>query len=255
MKVEIQPCSNLSLIELSRLFSDCFAGYPVPITLDAEGLARRVRREQIDLHRSVALYQGGDPVGLALLGIRGERHWCGGFGIIAARRGRGLAKTLWDAMMAQVRGPLSLEVLATNSVALDFYLKQGMKKNRELLVMEGEGGGQADPQEADPVPLIMRSERSQAPAWQRDIPALLTLSGLRGYVTADAYVVIDSTHTIVDAGARSAESAAQLISTLQGKLRLVNEPEGSSFSTVLPETCRQFELTLEAPRNDGSLLG
>lgn len=242
--LEIRPCSHFNLVELAQIFTDSFAGYSIPIALDAESLALRIRREQIDLHRSVVLYQGAQPVGIALLGIRGDRYWCGGFGILAPFRGRGLAKKLWCAMLHQVKGHFSLEVLATNQVALDFYLKQGMIKQRELLILEGEGGGCGEVLRGDPFPLILKSERLWRPAWQRDIPTLLTLVGLQAYADPEAYIVLDPKQLIVDAGARSREAAASLIAKVSGPLRLVNEPEESYFSTVLPETGRQYELTL-----------
>lgn len=237
-------CSDLSLVALAELFAAGFAGYSVPLNVTAESLAARVRREGIDLHRSVALLDEDRPIGLALLALRGRRCWVGGFAIVESHRGRGLAHLLWDAMLVHVEVPLSLEVLATNEVAHRFYLDKGMQQVRDLIIGRHETSA-APPQEQDAEWLVLHGQRRWRPAWQREIPALLSLPNLRAFGDVETWVVIDDAGTIVDTGAASLESAKALLGTLPGPLRLVNEPEESPYAQIVVETGRQHELILE----------
>ena len=71
-----------------------------------EGFAARVRNEQLDLYRSVALMMGDRPAGQATLALRGERAWCGGFGIVPEFRGQRLGPPLFAELVAQKAGAL-----------------------------------------------------------------------------------------------------------------------------------------------------
>lgn len=236
-------CSEMSLLALAELFEAGFAGYSVPLNVSAESLAGRVRREAIDLHRSVALLDGEQPVGLALLALRGGRSWVGGFAIVESHRGRGLAHSLWNAMLGNAEGCLSLEVLRSNEVARRFYLDKGMRHVRDLLILRHENDNAvAQPQDA--ANLILHGRRRWPPAWQRDVPSLLALSNLKAYGDPDAWVIVDEAGTIVDTGAPDIESAQALLATIPGPLRLVNEPEESPYARILIETGRQHELQL-----------
>ena len=53
-----------------------------------------VRTFDLDLDASLVAVDDGEPVGLVNLGVRGERGWIGGLGVVAEARRRGLGRTL-----------------------------------------------------------------------------------------------------------------------------------------------------------------
>src|SRR5262245_28206210 len=102
-KLSFAAASSFSLDALGDIFTRSFEDYFYPGTTNAAALAARVRTEQIDLHHSLVLRLADAPAGLALLGLRGDRAWCGGFGVMLPYRGRGLAHHLAAAMLDQAR--------------------------------------------------------------------------------------------------------------------------------------------------------
>jgi GNAT superfamily N-acetyltransferase len=207
--------ASYTLEALGDIFTRSFEDYFYPGTTTAAVLAARVRTEQIDLHRSLVMRVGDDAAGIALLGLRGDRAWCGGFGVTMPFRGRGLAHGLAAAMLDQarqagVRG-CGLEVLTRNQRAIKTYTRAGFQRLRDLQVLEWrqapelpEIGAHA---EGKAVGQVGRTLRQQAEtdlqatlvqstpaallahfaalhtvpsAWQRDLPALLVRGGMSG---------------------------------------------------------------------------
>ncbi|MEO7909862.1 MAG: GNAT family N-acetyltransferase [Roseiflexaceae bacterium] len=163
-------------------------------------LANRVRIEQIDLHRSLVMRLGDQLAGLALLGLRGDRAWCGGFGVMLPLRGRGLAHELAMAMLEQARQAgargCGLEVLTRNQPAIKTYARAGLKPMRDLQVLEWrrsqeppEPSIQSEDQLAQLHPATVLTHfaafHPTPAAWQRDLPALLARSGMHGLALMD----------------------------------------------------------------------
>src|ERR1044071_5337414 len=95
--------ASVSLEEFAEAFSVGFSGYPIPIVFDASKLSRKVRTEQYDLEHSLVAYEGGERVGMAVLAVRGDAGWCGGFGVAPERRGRGLGRLMMRALLDNAR--------------------------------------------------------------------------------------------------------------------------------------------------------
>lgn len=271
--IDFAPAASLSLEALADLFTRSFEQYFYPGTMTAADLAARVRVEQIDLWRSTVLRVAEEPAGLALLAVRPGEAWCGGFGIVLARRGQGLAQQLADAMVsgARVSGApkLRLEVLARNERAVRVYRRAGFRTLRDLLVLEWrrpEGHAPAGTPvmgEAEPRALLRHFDalHRQPAAWQRDLPALLARSGLRGYALGPAespraYALVqpaaDGAARIADLAATDEGAARVVADGLQARyarLISVNEPEGSPQALALAaagfaEVDRQHEMEL-----------
>ena len=271
--------SSFSLDALAHIFTRSFEAYFYPGKTTAAVLAARVRTEQIDLHRSLVLQLADAPAGIALLGLRGDRAWCGGFGVMLPFRGRGLAHHLAAAMLEQARQAgaraCMLEVLTRNDRALKTYLRAGFQARRDLQIfdwrrpgdrhdtpLEGHGSaGGASVIEIAPSQLLEQfaALHPVPAAWPRDLPALLTRGGMRGLalIEADmprAYALIDPTPDggarIEDLGADGAERAAVLLARLQARYpRLIslNEPADSQLTPAFAasgfaEVDRQHEL-------------
>lgn len=272
------PASSYSLEALGDIFTRSFENYFYPGTTTAAVLAARTRVEQLDLHRSLVLRVGEAPAGIALLALRGDRAWCGGFGVMLPLRGRGLAHSLAAAMLDQARQAgarvCELEVLTRNQPALKTYLRAGFQARRDLQIFEWRRPEDRPEQpaedsatallEASPDRLLgqFAALHGSPPAWQRDLPALLTRGGMRGLVlgereTPSAYALLtptpDGGARIEDVGARNTERGALLLSLLQARyarLISVNEPSDSPLSaafaaTGFHEADRQHELWVE----------
>jgi GNAT superfamily N-acetyltransferase len=215
LAVTFAPAASYTLDALGDIFTRSFENYFYPGTTTTAILSARVRTEQIDLHRSLVMRVGEDPVGIALLGLRGDRAWCGGFGVTLAFRGRGLAHELVTAMLDQARQAgargCGLEVLTRNQRAINTYTRAGFQRARDLLVLEWRhpqmltefAASSEDPQLDGQVGQNLRQQKDsntlpltvQQPsalleyfatlhhvpaAWQRDLPALLVRGGMHG---------------------------------------------------------------------------
>jgi len=243
----------------------------VPMTYDVPMLSRKIRMEQCDLQHSLIAYEGEEHAGVAVLAIRGERGWCAGFGIVPGLRGRGVGRLLMEEFLKSARKAgvrhLSLEVLKENEAARRLYESAGMRVVRDLLVLEREAEQSAtegfELEEAEACDLLPHFTRlhAVAPAWQRDLPALLAarVRGLRlgPREMPRAYALIsegsDGKTHLTDLAAEDVEAARELSSGLARvacALRIVNEPLRSLFVEPLiergfVETLRQYEMAIE----------
>src|SRR5215216_4288567 len=137
-QITFVSATSYSLDALGDIFTRSFENYFYSGTTTAAILSGRVRTEQIDLQHSLVMQVGGDQAGIALLGLRGDRAWCGGFGVMLPFRRRGLAHKLAAAMLDQARQAgvygCGLEVLTRNQAAISTYLRAGFKLVRDLQV-------------------------------------------------------------------------------------------------------------------------
>lgn len=269
--IEFVPAGRLSLDRLADLFTRSFEGYFYHMTALPDQLAQRVRVEQIDLWRSPVLLAGGEPAGVALVALRGERAWCGGFGIVSRQRGQSMARRLAETMLDEARNGgaryFTLEVLARNERALHIYKQTGMRIVRDLLVLEwrhtpgatlSEGPTLVNTAPANLLALFGLLHPAP-PAWQRDLPALLSRGGMHGLALEEAgrpvaYALFQtapgSGARIIDLGARDGASATTLLHGLKSRfarLTTVNEPEHSPITAALvaagfTEIDRQHEM-------------
>jgi GNAT superfamily N-acetyltransferase len=273
--VHFAPAAQLSLDAFADLFTRSFENYFYPGVTTAAILAARARFEQIDFVRSLVMYAGDEPAGQAILALRGTRAWCGGFGITAPFRGRGLARQLIAALIDQARQAgaeqFSLEVLTKNERAIKAYLGAGLTIARDLHIFEWRRGDQPVPPAgacapAAPDELLehFRALHAVGAAWQRDLPALLVKPGLQGLALrqgADllAYAVFserEDTARIEDLAALRPEHAVTLLQALQAraaKVVSVNEPSDSPVSAAFAscgfqEIDRQHDLVMALAR-------
>jgi GNAT superfamily N-acetyltransferase len=265
---------SFSLEALADIVTRSFEAYFYQDVMTAEALARRVREEQIDLWASPVMLLDGAPAGQALIAVRGERAWCGGFGMMRPLRGRGLAHRLAAEMLQQARAAgarsLALEVLTRNEPAIRTYTRAGLRVVRDLRVLEwaapgaGTDGGGAPAHDGGSVAEALVHFHALHPrpaAWQRDLPSLLVRQGLECVALARheglaAYALLSSRASgarIEDIGAISAAAAAELLTALRERyprLISVNEPADSPLTAAFDqagfaEVDRQHEMTIE----------
>lgn len=134
---------DMTISDLALATNRTFEGYFLPVVHTTEGFSTFCRVHNLDLARSVTLRNSrGELAGLTMLGIREERGWCGGFGIIPEFRGQRLAAQLLEGLITAARSvglkTLQLEVLSQNERAISVYLNGGMVKTREVVSLIGD---------------------------------------------------------------------------------------------------------------------
>lgn len=249
--IELFPASDFDGQTLSLIWNTAYAGYFVPMNFTQEVLHRHVRRSGIDLRRSLVGGVAGEPFGLSLAAVRGDRAWIGGFGIAPQFRRKGLAGQLMAAHLARLDAggveETRLEVIDVNP-AREVYRRCGFRETRELLMLEGA------PRADGAVAMALDRERLAAahdglnrdrPSWRREWPTVL--DGLQegavalgveraGAVAAYAVAAEHLGRLVVhDAAAVDREAAGVLFGALGRRwpglsIRLVDEPAGTPLA-------------------------
>jgi GNAT superfamily N-acetyltransferase len=145
----LRPAAEFALGELAALYAATRRDYLVSLPMDAAGLAAYLARGSVSLaHSWVAVNRHGRPLGMLLLGLRGERAWLTRMGVLphARRDGLGgllLQKGLQCAHAAGAR-MAQLEVIEGNAPALALFTRFGFVPRRLLRVLDRAGGPAQD---------------------------------------------------------------------------------------------------------------
>src|SRR3712207_2883024 len=97
-RLRFVPASSVSLEVFAAAYTAGFVGYHRRIEADAARMSRLARVYNQDFHHSLVAYDGEEVAGAAVLAVRGERGWCGGFGVVPAFRRRGVGRALMSAL-------------------------------------------------------------------------------------------------------------------------------------------------------------
>jgi ribosomal protein S18 acetylase RimI-like enzyme len=128
------PSSSFTLDELAGIFTRAYEGYFLPFVVDEEAMRFMVEAFSFDLAASRVALVDDEPVGLANLGVRGDRCWVGGVGVVPDRRRTGIGRALMTALIesARVLGlrEMTLEVLEANESAFRLYDELGFETTR-----------------------------------------------------------------------------------------------------------------------------
>lgn len=149
MSIRYEPATALTTPALAALFNAGYAGYLVPVNVNAAYIETHIQQQDVSLEHSWVAYDGNEPVGFAFLAIRDKRGWVAGIGVVPGHRqqgiGRGLMMRLIEtARQARLR-QVQLEVIVGNDAAHALYLAVGFRDTRRLLVLERQ------PAELEPV--------------------------------------------------------------------------------------------------------
>jgi GNAT superfamily N-acetyltransferase len=225
--------STLSFAELADLFTRGYEGYFVPIHLDEAAMAHIVAAWDIDLDRSFA----APGEGIVNLGVRGDRGWIGGLGVVPERRRAGLGRRLMDAALEVAPPVVTLEVIEQNEPAIRLYERLGFTRTRVLEVWTVEAP-EVEARTVEPSPLRQRDL-----PWQRE-DASLPAEYDRLEVDGGAMLLRGA--NVLQLEARDADAAKALLSRGR-KLHFVNVPEDDVAGVALRElggelTLRQYEM-------------
>ena len=262
MAVTLRPSTDFTTAELAELFTASYEGYFVPFKVDEATVGYMVEVFDLDVAGSLVALDGDTPVGLANLGLRGERTWLGGVGVVPSHRRGGIGEQLTRALMdsARERGAteMLLEVITENTPAIALYEKLGFAHVRELEVLslpEAPGGGGAEEVPLDVAQALIAARREEPEPWQREDETVAHLVGRdpapQALVAGDAaaiYRMTGPTASLVQA-AGGDTGLYGIVTALRalGPVSAVNYPAGGAVSTVMREagaevTLRQYEM-------------
>ena len=225
------PASELSVAELAALFTAGYEGYFVPMHVDEPMMQSFVELWDLDLSRSRV--EPGE--GIAMLGVRGDRGWVGGLGVVPAARRKGLGRALMEAILADAPPVVRLEVLEQNEPAIALYESLGFRHVRWLEVWTLAAPVEAtDVRDVEPRPLgqdglpWQRQDASLPAEYQRietaGGEALIRVNGPRVGVLQLRADDADAARTLLSAACARGES-----------LHYVNVPEGDPASQALSD--------------------
>jgi GNAT superfamily N-acetyltransferase len=203
--MRLTPALGLDYATLAELFTRSFAGYPVPVAVDATALEYRARMESIDLAASSIIVERDEPVGVLLISRRGRVARVASMALVESARGRGLGKRALTEVIAQCRARgdtrLVLEVLETNDAAVALYLSSGFLIRRRLVGWSRapERGVAATLVEVEPaeVARVMAADGVELP-WQLSWQSIAQLTvPHRAFRLDDAYCIYRITDAVV----------------------------------------------------------
>ena len=230
------PASTLSHAELAELFTAAYEDYYVPIHIDEATMTRIVAAWDLDLDRS----RVAPGEGIVNLGVRGERGWIGGLGVVPSARRKGLGRALMEAVLADAPPVVTLEVLEQNESAIALYESLGFELVRMLEIWNAPETPLVEAQDAEPAPL----GQADLP-WQRDDASL---PAAYERVEVDGGAMLYKGTNVLQLDARDEDAAVALLSRGTA-MNFVNVPEGDVANAALARlggqrTLRQLELRL-----------
>ena len=248
MSLDVRPASSLTPDELAGLFTEGFSGYYVPVRADAAALEGMVRNWHLDLDASRVALRDGEPVGFALLGVRGRRGWIGGTGVVPAARRTGVGAAVMRAVLDEARrlalDEVLLEVLVQNEPALRLYENLGFEHVRELEIWELEGRGGPSTARASTIDAaraqIAALRRGPEP-WQRADETVAGVPDARALAVgggAAIFRVAGARASILQLAVEDAGAARELLAAILSEapsLLWLNAPAGDPALEALAE--------------------
>jgi ribosomal protein S18 acetylase RimI-like enzyme len=218
--MDIIPASDLDIETLVDVFAQAYSDYFVPIKSDRQGFEDHLLHNDIDLGHSFAAIDGIDEeleaVGLVLSGIREERAWIGGMGIIPGQRRKGIGLALMEKALDNLSSigikRVQLEVIEQNEAAHALYRRLGFKETRKLHCLASELEFMLDVHPEEEIWEVPISEIEEMYAkdqcWQKELSSVRKMDNVKCLMGLDGEDVIahaaflhrDGTVSLLDLG-------------------------------------------------------
>jgi len=147
--VSILPATSVGVPTITEVFNQAFSDYYVEVSFSPTSLQDYLRRNMLDLGRSLLAEDSGHLVGVLLCGDDGSTTWNAGMGVHPRWRRRGHGAALLDRWTSEARARgcrrAMLEVIAHNLPARYLYRSRGFLEGRAFQGFEGRPGWQAGP--------------------------------------------------------------------------------------------------------------
>ncbi len=230
------PSDQFSYAELAELFTRGYEGYFVPMHIDEGTMKFIVESWDIDLDRS----RVAPGEGVAILGVRGERGYVSGLGVVMDARRKGLGRALMEAILEDAPPVVTLEVIEQNEPAIKLYESMGFERTRILEVWSLPEQPEVEARTVEPSPL----GQADVP-WQR---ADASLPSDYERLEVDGGAILVKGGGVLQLDAENEDAAVALLSRGRA-LHFVNVPEGDVASAAMQRlggelSLRQYEMRL-----------
>ena len=243
--LELRPAATLSVERLAALFTAGYEDYYTQLQVDAAALEYMVRRWDLDLDGSRIALRDGEPIGMCMLGVRGDEGWIGGLGVVVHERRHGVGEQLMRAVLDEARArrlrEVRLEVIRENERAIPLYERLGFERTRglELWLLDGAPGTVKEIPAAEAHARV-RSLRTHREPWQRDDGTLANLDDAVGLAAESgaAVVRVSNGRVSVQQLAGTDDALRELLAgarSLGDIVVVLNLPEGHPAGPVLAE--------------------
>lgn len=142
--MQIHSLENINIEVLTDTFNKAFEGYFVPIKLDAQHLADKIKSENILPKHSIGVTINEQLAGFILVGINPESNtaYNAGTGVIPEYRGQKLTEKMYSHLLSKldeigIKNHV-LEVICENQKALKIYEKLGYSILRKVICYKGQ---------------------------------------------------------------------------------------------------------------------
>ncbi len=186
--IQLLPASRFTIDQLTAAYNQTRVDYLVPMPMNAARLAEYIATYDVSLDDSVVALEGGQMLGLAMLGVRPDLAWVTRLGVLPTARRRRIGRTLLTALLsnAQRRGlrRTALEVIKNNIPAYNLFIQCGFEPTQEFLVLrrppapslcQPQGTAEWLDREAA---LALLLERTDAPTWITENRSLARVESL-----------------------------------------------------------------------------
>lgn len=175
--ITFKTLEQISIHTLTDCFNLAFSDYIVPMQLTPEMLQMKMQSENTQLQLSVGAFDGDQLVGFILHGICQDHHqrkaYNGGTGVIPTHRGQGITLKMYEYILPLLKNAdcsqVYLEVIDTNTPAINAYLKTGFTLNRKVSCFAGELRNDLK------INPDVRIQEAQHLAWEQYRPLVQTL--------------------------------------------------------------------------------
>ena len=132
------PASDFTIEELTQAYNQTRTDYLIPMPMNPGRLQEYMLLYDVELDKSRVARDGGNIVGLGMLGKRKSRGWITRLGVLPDGRRKGVGGAILDALLAEAQRcnlpDVWLEVIHGNHPAHELFQKYQFRQTRELIV-------------------------------------------------------------------------------------------------------------------------
>ena len=145
MPIAIKSLSGISTLAVAAIFNEAFSDYIVPLKLTEQQMADKIKSENIQLDKSVGVFEEEKLVGFILIGIDTVNGvslaYNAGTGVIPSYWGNQFTQKIYAYLLPALQQDgivhHQLEVITTNTKAFAVYEKIGFSIARKLTCFKG----------------------------------------------------------------------------------------------------------------------
>jgi GNAT superfamily N-acetyltransferase len=191
---QLVPADQFTFAQLAEIYNQGRVDYIVPMPMNARRMEEYVRDYDVVLAGSfIAVDADKQPIGIIMLGLRGECAWLTRLGVFPQQRTLGVGTRLVIASLDYARAHgarlAQLEVIQGNEPARLLFEKYGFQRSRDLLVLNRPPGQVSFAPHDNVIIQPMNvaetvqalASRTQPESWIDETPSMLNGANIAGF--------------------------------------------------------------------------